>query len=722
MQNLIGTSIDHYQILVKIRETPTRVLYRAYNTKAQNYTALEVLKTSGPEPSELLRLINDQMSKTAELVHPNIANITDTGLSEGLIYIVYNFSPTQPFRRFFNRTFSWREMTREFVSITHALAYAHEKGIVHGALHPSSIVLDEKRNPVLFDFGFEQIITNYLLAHAPGTWLNRWGFEYRAPEQLDGARPDERSDIYALGIMLHEWLIGKIAFLDSTILGTLRIRKVPRAIFDKNSPVPPAVQNLIEKCIAANPAERYQSMQEIYILLARGALDMSVTRRMVRKPLDIPARPFNWRRLLIGVGVLAMLGAFVVLFMSVSALSAREHPASASPTPSRIQVTPTHTAVKPASIPTQEVAASETPGPASPAFPVFQGTPISSAVDQKLQTGNTNKMVMLSLWGIGDVNRLAASPNGKQVAVASSIGIFVFDAQSLELERYLDTRSWITALDFSPDSQTLATGDQDGLIQLWNTATWQEVGAPLSGHLKAILDLAFAPDGTKLASASLDNLLIQWGLTGGQELARTQVIGGLSAVAYSDDNTRLITGGNDFQIKIWDANTLTVLKTTAFSAKIVDIAKVKGSDVFILGGTDQQVVILDITGEPVLTQVGSLQYPLTAVAVSPNGKLVAAGDINGGMTVWDISGKKFAELWKTKNYVLADVSDLTGPGSPHSLAFSPDGALIFSGLHNGIIRSVDANTGADVKQNQSLSAHVQKLAISHASQYLITQP
>jgi len=330
---------------------------------------------------------------------------------------------------------------------------------------------------------------------------------------------------------------------------------------------------------------------------------------------------------------------------------------------------------------------------------------------------------MLGIWGIGDVNRLASASDGKYVAVASSIGIFIFDAQSLKLEKHIDTRSWVTALEFSPDSQTLATGDRDGLIQTWSTATWEESRAPYSGHTKAILDLAFSPDGTKLASVALDNTLLEWKVdsTDSQKPLRVEMLGGATAVAYSADSTRIVTGGNDLLINIWDAANLSFLQKKDFSSRIVDIANIKGSNLFVVGGNDQKVALLDISGEISVTAVGNLQYPLTSVAASLNGDLIAAGDINGGIAVWDITSEKFTERLKPKSYVTGNSADLDVPGSPHSLAFSPDGKLIFSGLHIGTIRSLDISTGAEVENNQEFNAHVQKLSVSHDSQILITQ-
>ena len=729
MNKLIGITIDHYQILVKIRETPTRILFKAYNTRAQNQVALEVVKVAGPRPDELLGLINEQMRKNAVLTHPNIATIIDAGLHEGLIYIVYSFSPTRPLHRFFNRTYSWQETSRELVSVTNAMAYAHEKGVMHGYLQPASVVLDERRNPILFDFGFEQIITSYLLAYAPGAWLNRWGFEYRPPEQLNGALPDARSDIYSMGMMLYEWLNGKLPLLDSTILGTLQMRMNGVVVADKKSSVPPVIQNLIRKCLSSNPDDRYQLMQEIYIVLARGALDMSITRKMIRKPLEIPrqtlinARPLI-RQLRFPALFFSIAVAGLLLLMNVTGWSLKTMiapPATTTPTATNIQPTSTRT-LRPPSTPTAPVVVTETPQPAPLVFPVYQETPIVSAIDQTISADNINSMVMLSILGMGNVSRMASSPDGKYVVAGSSIGIFVFDAQDLTLTQHIDTRSWITALDFSPDSTILATGDRDGLIQLWDTAAWQEARAPYSGHKKAIVDLAFSPDRTKLASVSLDNDLIQWDLNS-TENSRSSLtlLSQVSAVAYSGDSTRIVTGGNDLLINIWDAANLSFVKKKDFSAQIVDIVNVQDSSVFVIGGNDQSVGLLDISGEVRLTSVGRLRYPLTSVAASRDGRLISAGDLNGGVAVWERVDEKSNEVVRPKSLIVGDMASLEEPGSPHSIAFSQDGQWIFSGLQNGTIRSLNASTGADEKQALLFNAHAEKLAISHDSQIMITQ-
>lgn len=724
MNNLVGSTISQYQILVKIRETPTRVLYRAYNIRSQTHVALEIIKTSGAEPSELLNLINEQVSRNAELTHPNIAPIADTGIHGGLIYIVYNFSPAQPLRRFFNRTYSWKETSRELAAITHAMAYAHEKEVVHGWLHPSSILLDEKRNPILFDFGLEQIINNYVLAYAPGAWINRWGFEYHAPEQLNGALPDARCDIYAMGMILHEWLTGKILFLDSSILDTLRVRKTASGKVDKNSSIPLVIQNLIQKCIATKADDRYRSMQEVYIVLARGALDMSITRKMVRKPLAIPAQRFRIKQAQIRQAgfmavTLAVLG-LVLLGMNLTGFGLGP---SASSTPTLTPpATALNTAILLTSTPTQEAIISNTPTPDSIAFPVFQNTPLYSAGQQNITKENINQMVPLGIWGMGDVNHLTSSADGKHVAVVSSIGIYIFDQQNLQLEKFIDTRAWMTALAFSPDGSTLAAGDRDGLIRLWHTDTWQEFENTYSGHTRPILDLAFSPDGTRLASIDLNETLIQWKLQPGDEQSFDRAsVTKVTAIAYSGDSTKIVTGGNDLILRVLDASDLSFVQKKDFPAQVVDIATIKGSNVVVIGGNDQSVSLFDIGDVPSLKALGRLQYPLSGVATSLDGERIAAADINGGVAIWDITREGDQQLSRPESYTVGDPANLDAPGSPHSIAFSSDGKLIFSALHDGTLRGLDGTNGEEKLHYIDGIAHVKKMAVSPDSQFILTQ-
>jgi WD40 repeat protein len=387
----------------------------------------------------------------------------------------------------------------------------------------------------------------------------------------------------------------------------------------------------------------------------------------------------------------------------------------ATQTSTQKQVLPTLTLASPTFTSVPEFAEVETEFQGNVSF---QGTPVAFPNSQ-ISPENAGKMSLIGQWGLGDLSGLTVSPDGKYIAVASSTGIFIFNSQSLEIEKQIDTGSWISAIAFSPDGKLLASGEKDGLIDIWDTTNWQEAQTPLSGHTQTVVDLAFSPDGTTLASVGKDNKLIRWTLEDPtKRLSVNLPATGAGAVAYSADNSQILTGGNDFKIQVWDASDLAPIKSATLSSKIVDIARVGNTGLFVVGSADQRINLLDLPNGLALQSIGSLQYPLTRVAASPMGDLVAAGDLNGGLKVWDKNGK---QIWQSQNYVTTNLAPLELPGSPNNISFSPDGKILFSGLHDGTIRSLGASTGQEIKKDESFKGHVEKLAITDDGKYVIMQ-
>jgi len=721
MKNLVGTTLQHYQILVKVRETGTRTLFKAYDPRMHQHVGLEVVKTPCPNQPALLALLREQATKNARLAHPNIAPLIDSGIENGMIFLVYDFHPLRPLRRFFNRTYTWQETARELVSVTQAVGYAHEAGVCHGALNPNSIILNDKKSPILFDFGFEQIIKDFTLAHSPGVWINKWGYEYLPPEQLNGEPPTPPSDIYALGMMLHEWIYGEIALLEPSPLDTLRKRLSPSSKKKQRSTAVSApIRELIEKCIAPNPAERYQSMQEVGLILARGALDLTISRSMVRKPLAAAARPPNSRLrtalAVIAVAVLAVgtVWGFGSGFPSRERSEVTETAAPLTMMPSSTPP-PTSTPVPVSTVESPPPAATIPPQTPSVSFPLFQGMTLP-AVESVIAPNNINRLVPISIWGMGDLNDLSASPDGRYLAAGTTRGVFIFDPQTLTFLRFIETNSRVSALAFSADGKWIAVGDRDGLIRLWNTDSWEMEGTALSGHGKAVLDLGFSPQGDHLASVGEDNVLLQWTVHSQSAMPPAQVkIQGVNSVVYSSDGTRIITGDNLFKINVWDAAGMTLLRSVTFSSRVMELAAIEGTSLIAAGGADRRVVVLDVAGESGVREVGRLQYPLAGIAAARDGSLFAGADTTGGISVWNREGKL---LWKIQG---SSLPSTTASENAHNLSFSADGKTLYSGLFAGGLRSFNAVTGSENHSNRSFDVHVSRLAVSYNGKYLLAQ-
>jgi len=123
---------------------------------------------------------------------------------------------------------------------------------------------------------------------------------------------------------------------------------------------------------------------------------------------------------------------------------------------------------------------------------------------------NAAQVVQLARWGKGTVNEVAHSPDGTLLAVASSLGIYLYDAQTLAEVRFIETEGGVGSVAFSPDEETLASGSGQE-IRLWRVSDGTLLRT-LEGHTHDVNSVAFSPDGATLASGSWDGTVRLWGV------------------------------------------------------------------------------------------------------------------------------------------------------------------------------------------------------------------
>lgn len=149
--------------------------------------------------------------------------------------------------------------------------------------------------------------------------------------------------------------------------------------------------------------------------------------------------------------------------------------------------------------------------------PVLAGTPMPGPV-AVISPETAERVVQLARWGKGMVNQVAWSPDGRLLAVASSLGVYIYNAETLEEVRFIQSDAWVSSVAFSPDGQTLASGSWDTTVRLWRVADGSLLRT-LEGHTASVFSVAFSPGGygrsgatLLLASGSQDGTVRLWGV------------------------------------------------------------------------------------------------------------------------------------------------------------------------------------------------------------------
>jgi eukaryotic-like serine/threonine-protein kinase len=206
----------------------------------------------------------------ASLDHPSVTRVYDLEQAGSAWYIVMEYVDGASLdERLAKGGFRVREAVPVMLGVLGGLAYIHERGVLHRDLKPGNILLTREGRPKIADFGVARTggpgTTNLTLAGSPGTPL------YMAPEQLDGAAGDARSDLYAASATFYQMLSGRHYLGDAPPQDLLELRKRARAATPKLPPslVAPAIAAWLAKGLAKEPSERYQTAGEMAKALQR---------------------------------------------------------------------------------------------------------------------------------------------------------------------------------------------------------------------------------------------------------------------------------------------------------------------------------------------------------------------------------------------------------------------------------------------------------------------
>ncbi len=268
-EELFNKSFGKYRLITRVGQGGMATVYKADDPSLARYVAIKVMHSHLTNNPDFIKRFRSEAKAVANLRHPNIIQIHAFGVEQGEYYMVMEFVEGHSLSiklkesRAKGQIFNLEETIRIFGALTSAVAYAHAKGVVHRDLKPSNIMLTTDGEVILTDFGIARIVGS--AGHTmTGTVMGTPA--YLSPEQAQGQRGDERSDIYSLGVVLYEMVTGRVPYEADTPLAIImkHLNNEPLPLPTEINPdLPLAVEHVILKALSRDVDNRYQTVNEL---------------------------------------------------------------------------------------------------------------------------------------------------------------------------------------------------------------------------------------------------------------------------------------------------------------------------------------------------------------------------------------------------------------------------------------------------------------------------
>ena len=253
---------DRYQIVRVIGEGGMANVYLAKDTLLDRLVAVKVLRGDLADDEKFIKRFHREANAAATLNHPNIVTLYDVGEDEN--YIVMEFVDGQTLKNLVKKRGSLTpyEVVDIMKQVCDGIAYAHDSYIIHRDIKPQNIMILDDGMVKIMDFGIATAINRLELTQTNSVLGS---VHYLPPEQANGGSATIKSDIYSLGIMMYELLTGKVPFKgENPVEIAIKQMKENMPSVTKNHPeIPQSVENIILKCCAKNPKNRYDSVREM---------------------------------------------------------------------------------------------------------------------------------------------------------------------------------------------------------------------------------------------------------------------------------------------------------------------------------------------------------------------------------------------------------------------------------------------------------------------------
>ncbi len=272
---MIGKSLGNYKILEKLGVGGQGTVYKATDGKLGRTVVVKVLPPELTANEANLKRFEREARLASSLDHPNICTIFDLDEAEGHHFIAMQYVEGRNVRQLVDgHPLELKSALLIGIQVADALAAAHARGIIHRDIKSGNVMVTPSGQVKILDFGLAKLLDDEEdenRARIHRTDLTEIGVPYgtatyAAPEQARGDRVDKRADIFSTGVLLYEMLTGTWPFRGKTTIDVRHavLHDAPRPVAElRKEPLPPRLQQILDRCMAKEPRDRYQKMEEV---------------------------------------------------------------------------------------------------------------------------------------------------------------------------------------------------------------------------------------------------------------------------------------------------------------------------------------------------------------------------------------------------------------------------------------------------------------------------